>query len=194
PAAEAAVSRPFTGSCRAASSLAHKTSTSTRKAPISSGIIAPEVTSSSTISLRRVSMPWFARVPRHASQFPSQQQVLRMTAARGFGGGRGMEDREGLASLFPFTERGACHPERRRREGSAFRPTSRSRYRSGTSKASTTVVTMLVMPTTASTGVHDLKVSSSVTPPIFENSQNPLSFIHVPTSDPLAIAVATYTE
>src|SRR2546421_11643680 len=68
----------------------------------------------------------------------------------------------------------------------------RESYRSGTSSASTTVVTMAVTPTTASTGVHDLRVSSSVTPPIFENSQNPLSFIHVPTSDPLAIAVATY--
>ena len=66
-------------------------------------------------------------------------------------------------------------------------------YRNGTSSASTTVVTMLVMPTDASTGVHDLKVSSSDTPPIFENSQKPLSFIHVPTSDPLAMAVATYT-
>src|SRR2546430_6512416 len=64
-------------------------------------------------------------------------------------------------------------------------------YRSGTSNASTTVVTILVRPTTASTGVQDLKVSSSVTPPIFENSQKPLSFIHDPTSDPLAIAVAT---
>ena len=52
---------------------------------------------------------------------------------------------------------------------------------------------MLVMPTDASTGVHDLSVSTSDTPPIFENSQKPLSFIHVPTSDPLAMAVATYT-
>jgi len=55
------------------------------------------------------------------------------------------------------------------------------------------VITMLVTPTAARTGVHDFTVSSSVTPPIFENSQNPLSFIHDPTSDPLAIAVATYT-
>src|SRR2546425_117096 len=67
------------------------------------------------------------------------------------------------------------------------------RYRSGTRSASATVVTMPVMPTSASRGVHDFRVSTSVTPPIFENSQNPLSFIHVPTSDPLAIAVATYT-
>src|SRR2546429_6330428 len=69
----------------------------------------------------------------------------------------------------------------------------RESYRSGTSSASTMVVTMAVRPTIASTGVHDFRVSTSVTPPIFENSQNPLSFIHVPTSDPLAIAVATYT-
>src|SRR5204862_7048183 len=70
----------------------------------------------------------------------------------------------------------------------------RESYRRGTSSASTIVVTMLVTPTTPSTGVHDLRVSISVTPPIFENSQNPLAFIHVPTSDPLAITVATYTE
>ena len=50
---------------------------------------------------------------------------------------------------------------------------------------------MPVTPTTASRGVHDFRVSIYVTPPIFENTQNPLSFIQVPTSDPLAIAVAT---
>src|SRR5437773_405531 len=65
----------------------------------------------------------------------------------------------------------------------------RESYRRGTSSASTIVVTMLVTPTTPSTGVHDLRVSISVTPPIFENSQNPLSFIHVPTSDPLAAMI-----
>ena len=37
---------------------------------------------------------------------------------------------------------------------------------------------------------HSLHAISG-TPPIFENTQNPLSFIQVPTSEPLAIAVAT---
>src|SRR5437016_5308662 len=41
----------------------------------------------------------------------------------------------------------------------------RESYRRGTSSASTIVVTMLVTPTTPSTGVHDLRLSISVRPP-----------------------------
>src|SRR5437763_1955339 len=66
-----------------------------------------------------------------------------------------------------------------------------TRYRSGTRSASTSVVTMAVTPTMASTGDHDLRVSSSVTPPLFENIHNPLWFIHDPPREPLATAAAT---
>src|SRR2546423_11248198 len=57
-------------------------STSTRKDPISSRIIAPEVLPSSTLSLRGVSIPWLACVPAVGSSSRPQQQVLRSRAFR----------------------------------------------------------------------------------------------------------------
>ena len=52
------------------------------------------------------------------------------------------------------------------------------------------VVTKLAIPVVANKAVHDLRVSPSVKPPILANIQKPLSFIQVPTMDPLPIAVA----
>ena len=63
-------------------------------------------------------------------------------------------------------------------------------YTSGTTSARSTVVAKATTPTAASSGVHVLSVSTSLSPPILAKIQKPESFIHEPTSDPLAMAVA----
>ena len=62
---------------------------------------------------------------------------------------------------------------------------------SGSSWLSTIVKTSPEKPRTTSSGVQLRSVSASVKPPIFANTQNPLSFIQLPISDPLPTAVAT---
>src|SRR5207248_7592903 len=104
-------------------------STSTRKVPMSSDILPPEVMPSSTISLRRVSM---------LDVSPALHDAVTVGAQH-------------AAPLHRYTARPPFQCQKRQ---------NTQCYRSGTSSASTTVVTMLVMPTTASTGVQDLKVSS----------------------------------
>lgn len=67
-----------------------------------------------------------------------------------------------------------------------------SLYAIGKIRANSSETTIPVKPTIASSGVQDLSPSASVSPDIFTNIQNPLSFIHEPIIEPPPMAVARY--
>src|SRR5690606_30216983 len=66
-------------------------------------------------------------------------------------------------------------------------------HASGKASTSSTVIAMLTQPISASSSVQVLSVCASLSPPMRAKIQNPLSFIHEPTSEPLPMAVARYT-